>query len=101
MKRAKKEYYTAKEAQEVLGMTYSALRNQVNAGHIKSIISPGKRQAVYDKKDVNILERELSAFMMHRKTKSTKLMRVSTKEEMIECVEISQALFGIRKRYDR
>src|SRR5437867_2290143 len=95
MKKTDKIYYTAKEAQDILGMTYSALRNQVGAGNIKSIVPPGRRQAVYDKKDVDRLERELNAFMMHRTTKPTQLLRVSTKEEMIECVEISQVLFGV------
>ena len=57
-----KNYYTAKEAQEILNMTYSALRNQVNIGNIHSFVPPGRRQAVYLKEDVDQLSREIEAF---------------------------------------
>ena len=40
-------YYTAKEARDILGMTHSALLNQVAAGNLQRIIPPGRRQGVY------------------------------------------------------
>ena len=57
-----KGHYTAKEAQEILGMTYSALRHQVNMGNIHSFVPPEKRQAVYSKEDVDQLSHEIKAF---------------------------------------
>lgn len=63
-----KNYYTAKAAQEILSMTYSALRNQVNIGNIHSFILPGKRQAVYLKEDVDQLSREIEAFWERKDT---------------------------------
>jgi hypothetical protein len=59
------------------------------------IIPPGKKQEVYRKNEVDQLARELQAFIIHRKNKATKFMRVTTEEEMKECMEISQALFGV------
>jgi predicted GIY-YIG superfamily endonuclease len=57
-----KNYYTSKEAQEILGMTYSALRDQVNMGNIHSFIPPGNRHAVYVKEDVDQLAHDIKAF---------------------------------------
>ncbi len=53
-----KEDICRQEAQNRLGMTYSALRNQVDAGNIRSITPPGERQAVYPKEDVDRLAHE-------------------------------------------
>jgi len=88
-------YYAAQKAKEELHMEYSALRNQVAMGNIKTEIPRGKRQAYYRAKDVDQLAREMQAYIIYRKTKPTKLMRVTTKDEMKECMEISQALFGV------
>jgi predicted GIY-YIG superfamily endonuclease len=63
-----KNYYTAKEAQEILGMTYSALKHQVNMGNVHSFILPEKRQPVYLKEDVDHLSREIKAFWGRKDT---------------------------------
>ncbi len=91
-----KEYYSAKEAQEILGMTYSALRNQVNAGHIGSMTPPGKRQAVYSKADVDQLKSEMQAWLISRNqaaTPSAKFMKASI-EDMPEAVTLAGEVFG-------
>jgi hypothetical protein len=88
-------YYAAQKAQEVLGMTYSALRNQVIAGNIRSKIPKGKRQVFYNMKDVEELARDLNIFSIQRRDKPTKFEILKTREEMEECVKISQALFGV------
>lgn len=88
-------YYAAQKAQEVLGMTYSAVRNQVIAGNITAKIPKGKRQMYYRAKDVDELARELNVFTIHRKNKPTQFERLKTREEMEQCQEISQALFGV------
>lgn len=90
-----KEYYTAKEAQEILGMTYSALRNQVNAGHITSIKPPGKRQAVYLRTDVDQLAREMDAFISMRNKTSSTFSR-ATEKDLKATVTITRVLFGLR-----
>ncbi len=88
-------YYTAQKAQDVLEMTYSAVRNQVLAGNITAKTPKGKRQLYYRGKDVERLAREVKALMIHRRNKPTKFERVKTREEMEECLEISQALFNV------
>ena len=98
-------YYTAQKAQEDLSMTYSALRNQVIAGKIKSETPTWGKQKYYRGKDVDkmIREKQASEIIHHNKNKpsadknktSTKFIKVTTREQMIECQEISQELFGV------
>jgi hypothetical protein len=91
-----KQYYTAKQAQQILGMTYSALRNQVNAGNLQSIIPPGKRQAVYLKEEVDQLKKEMDAWLTSRqqtKAAPTQFLQ-ATVEDMPEAVALAEAVFG-------
>ncbi len=87
-------YYTAQKAQEILDMTYSGLKYQVSIGNIKSEIPKGRRQSYYRSKDVEQVAIDLKSFSIHRKNKPTQFIRVTTKEEMEQCMEISRALFG-------
>lgn len=89
------KYYTAKEAQEILGMTYSALRNQVNAGHIRSEVPPGKRQAVYLKEDVDALKHDLEIWTASKprtKLPPSKFVK-ATIEDMPEAVALADEVF--------
>jgi hypothetical protein len=91
-----KGYYTAKEAREILGMTYSALQNQVNIGNLHPMTPPGRRQKVYPKKEVDELKREMDAWLMARtpaKASPTKFVQ-ATAEDMPAAVELSRAVFG-------
>lgn len=90
-------YYAAQKAQEILGMTYSAVRNQVIAGNITAKTPKGKRQLYYRGKDVEELARELNVFTMHKKNKPTKFVSLETREEMLKCQEISLSLFGVHR----
>ena len=90
-------YYSAQKSQETLGMTYSALRNQVTAGNITAKTPKGKRQMYYKANDVEDLARELNIFTIHRRNKPTQFVRVKTIEEMKDCMEISKALFGAER----
>ncbi len=90
-------YYSAQKAQEELNMTYSGLRNQVIAGNIKSEIPRGRRQAYYKGKDVEQLAREFKIYTIQRSNKKTEFIRVTTEEEMMQCMDISKALFGSQR----
>src|SRR5437764_7598685 len=90
-------YYAAQKAEEILGMTYSALRNQVITGNIEAKIPRGKRQLHYQAKDVDELARDLKVFTIQRKNKTTQFTRVKTIEEVKECMEISKSLFGVER----
>jgi hypothetical protein len=95
------EFYSAKEAQGILGMTYSALRNQVEAKNIRSFIPKGKHQAVYVKEDVDQLARELKIFMATKKRNPTTFMKATTREEVFETTKLSDAIFGGHIDVDR
>jgi hypothetical protein len=88
------QYYSAQKAQDELGMTYSGLRYQVLAGNIKAEIPKGRKQTYYRAKDVEQISREIKIYSIQR-NKPAKFLRVTTREEMRECQEISQALFGV------
>lgn len=86
-------YYAAFKAQEVLNMTYSGVRNQVIAGHIKAVTPKGKRQLYYRAKDVERLARDLQK-LMHKESISAGVTVVQTREEMIACLDISRSIWG-------
>jgi hypothetical protein len=89
-------YYTAKEAREILGMTHSALLNQVAAGNLQRIIPPGRRQGVYLKEEVDRLKREMDTWLLSRQAtnvESAKFVKAMV-EDMPEAVALSAAIFG-------
>lgn len=90
-----KDYYTAAQVKQILGITDGMLYNYIDNGALQRIIPPGKKQGVYKRQEVDRLARELQSFIIQRRRQPTKLMRVTTEEEMAECMEISQALFGV------
>lgn len=104
------DYYTAQQAQEILNMTYSALRNQVILGNIRKIIPPGRRQAVYLKADVDALKQDMEAFGKKRHQPKTRLPHTkfvkATEEDMPAAVELAHEVFGglntipVEKRID-
>ncbi len=88
-------YYTAQKAREVLNMTYSGLKYQVMIGNIKAEIPKGRRQSYYRTKDVEQIAKDVKSLSLYRRNKPTQFARVETREEMIACQEISQALFNV------
>lgn len=89
-------YYTAQEARELLGMTHSALLNQVAAGNLQRIIPPGKRQGVYLKEEVDQLKREMDVWLSARratKAEPAKFVK-ATAEDMPEAVALADGVFS-------
>ncbi|MBV9690225.1 MAG: hypothetical protein JO202_11015 [Ktedonobacteraceae bacterium] len=91
-----KNYYTAKEAQDTLGMTYSALRNQVDAGNIADFVPPGRHQAVYNKEDVDRLKAEMDAWLLSKRQAELPAAKFvkATIEDMPEAVALTREVFG-------
>lgn len=89
------EYCTAGEVKEKLGITNGMLYNYADNGTLERIFPPGSKQAVYKRTQVDQLARELQVFIATRQKKPTRFLRVTSEEEMTECQEISQALFGV------
>src|SRR5215472_15895501 len=88
-------YYTVAQARKVLGVNNDTLYSYVENGALKRIIPPGKKQGLYRRHEVDQLARELQAFIAQRRTMPTQCARVTTREEMSACMEMSQALFGV------
>jgi hypothetical protein len=90
------KYYSAKEAREILGMTHSALLNQVTAGNLQRVIPPGRRQGVYLREEVDQLKREIDSWLISRRaTKKAKTQFVkATPEDMPEAIGLADAVFG-------
>src|SRR5215469_7389089 len=86
-------YYSAQKAEEELGMTYSALRNQVNMGAIKSEIPPGKRQAYYKGRDVERVASEMR-MLMNSRSYVTGKFRPMNESDLLETTKISDMIFG-------
>jgi hypothetical protein len=89
-------YYSAKEAREILGMTHSALLNQVTAGNLQRIIPPGRRQGVYLKEEVDNLKKELDLFFKTRQATDFEIPQFvkATVDDMEEGVALADAVFG-------
>src|SRR5437870_1315527 len=91
-----KDYYTPKEARELLGMTFSGLQNQVNIGNLHPITPPGRKQKVYPKQEVDDLKAELEAWSVGRqlvKVPPTAFVK-ATMEDMPQAVALAGAVFG-------
>jgi len=88
-----KEYYTAGETKAILGITDGMLYNYVDNEALERIIPPGKKQGVYRRSQVDQLARELKVFVVTRKRITSNFAK-ATKEDVPECAEISQAIFG-------
>lgn len=88
-----KGWLTAKEAQEILGITYSALRNHVLYQRIKGMVPPGSAQMRYSESDVHRLKRDMDAVLAVQDNSSTKFVK-ATLEDMPAAVALAHAVFG-------
>ena len=88
-------YYTAAQAKQVLGITHGMLYQYVRNGHLHSHVPPGKKQGLYAREEVDKLAADLHAFFVSREDNPpTKFLKISSRDEMREAMEISQAIFG-------
>ncbi len=88
-----KDYYTAKQVKEKLGITANQLYSYVRNGTLQHIIPPGKKQGVYIRKEVDQLAEDLNTFLTIRKKEASKFEQ-ATEADMPEIMEISRSIFG-------
>ena len=88
-----KEFYTAAQTKEILGITDGMLYNYVDNGALERIYPPGKKQGVYRRSQVHELARELKVFVATKKKIHSTFAR-ATKEDAHDCAKISDAIFG-------
>lgn len=96
-----KNFYTAAQVKERLGITQGMLYNYVRNGTLKPIIPSGKKQGVYSRKDVEQLARELQLFMEAKQKQPTTFIKVTTREEVFESTKLSDDIFGGHIDIDR
>ncbi len=62
-----KDYYTAAQVKELLGITDGMLYTYVDNGALDRIIPPGKKQGVYRRSQVDQLARDLKVFIVTKR----------------------------------
>ncbi len=88
-----KGWLSAKEAQEILGVTYSALRNHVVYQRVKGMVPPGSSQMRYSERDVHRLKRNLDAAFAVQDGLPTEFVK-ATIEDMPAAIALAHAVFG-------
>src|SRR5712692_4005077 len=96
-----KDYYTAAQVKEILGITDGMLYNYIDNEALERIIPPGKKQGVYRRSQVDQLARELKVFIVTRQRHPSVFMKMTTREEILETTKISDAIFGGNIDVDR
>jgi hypothetical protein len=89
-----KNYYTAKEAQQRLGVDENSFYYMIRTGKIKKVVPPGKKQGVYPKSQIDKLAREMLAFMTYDEDQGIQFMKVSTQDDIQEEYELASLMFG-------
>lgn len=90
-----KVYYTAAEAREALGLDEEAFQYWGRSERIKRIHLPGRKQAVYSKKEVNSIASKMEAAMLAEKLTGLEY-RKATLNDLDHEVELAHLVFGAR-----
>ena len=86
-----KDYYTAREAQEKLGLTKAMFHRRVNEGLIRKTVKPGYKQAIYSKVDIDALAASMNwVFAYHDRITFSR----STPGEQAQEMDIGIRCFG-------
>jgi hypothetical protein len=96
-----RDYYTAAQVKNILGITDGMLYNYVDNGALERIIPPGKKQGVYRRDQVDQLARDLKVFIVTREKHTCVFSRMTTREEVLESTKLSDAIFGGHIDIDR
>lgn len=85
------EFYTASQAQRVLGLDKFTFHRRVNEGSIPSFTPPGKKQHIYPKRDIDALALSMRAAFGYRERI---YFSRSTPGDQVEELRIGVACFG-------
>jgi hypothetical protein len=89
-----KDYYTAAEVKDLLGITDGQLYNYVRYGHLERVIPPGRKQGVYKRAEVDKFALEMKAFLAsNREAKRFTFTKV-TEDDVAENVRLTRAAFN-------
>src|SRR6266487_254761 len=96
-----KDYYTAKQVKEKLGITPNQLYGYVRNGTLQHIYPPGKRQGIYLRSEVDQLAEDLQLFQVVGQKPSTKedidaVFSLAQPDDMEGIDDLAVRLFGKR-----
>src|SRR4051794_2535569 len=94
MKLDMKNYYTASQAQERLGVDKNRFNYLVRSGKIKKHVPPGMAQGRYSKTQVDRLARENLAFMTYDESHGITFSKVTTHEDIEDEYALAEHMFG-------
>lgn len=86
------QYYTAREAQEKLGLSKAVFHRKVNAGLVPKVTPPGMKQGVYLKRDIDALA--LSMQMIFELPMDKIHFSKSSPGDQVEELDIGVKCFG-------
>ena len=90
-----KVYYTAAEARSVLGLDEEAFQYWGRTGRIKRVYLPGRKQAVYPKKEINYIAGKVEAAILTENASGLTYRKV-TIDDLDHEIELAQLVFGAR-----
>jgi hypothetical protein len=86
-------YYTAAEARKVLGIDQDAFQYWAKTERIRRIYLPGRKQAVYSKKEINDMANRIEATAIAEKSSGLEF-RVATLNDLEEEYRLARIIFG-------
>src|SRR5437660_12810030 len=86
-------YYTAAEARKVLGLDADAFQYWGKTERIKRIYLPGRKQAVYSKKEINEMADKIEAATLTEKMESLEFRKATT-NDLEEEYKLARIIFG-------
>lgn len=81
VKKAPAGYYTARQAQEALGMNASTFGYYVRKGKIKKFVPPLRTEGFYEKKMIDQLAREMALFLHTTEEENATQVRIARPED--------------------
>jgi hypothetical protein len=101
-----KNFYTAGEAQERLGLTKSAFFHLVRKGTLKKVTMPGKKQGVYPKSEIDQFAATIKT-LIEQYERETSTFELATPDDLPIEYGIDMSLYGrkgttpLESRYER
>lgn len=90
-----KNFYTAREAQQRLGINENSFYYLVRKGTIKKVTLPGKKQGVYPKSEIDDFAASIKT-LIEQYERDTSVFEPATAEDLPAEVEIDMSLYGSR-----
>ncbi|HVB22533.1 MAG TPA: hypothetical protein VNG51_11345 [Ktedonobacteraceae bacterium] len=102
LKKSYADYYTAAQAMKALGVTEGMFYNFIRNGDLEGTKPPGRKQSLYNKLKVDMLARDLQAFMAMSATQKQPIRFMKgTVDDMEDCAQLVKSIFGVAPNAER